>query len=130
MKRILVIEDDTDQRELFTAMLAEAGYEVLEAPNGEKGLRLFYEQPCELVITDIFMPEKEGLETILELKREFLTVKIIAISGGGSRGRHTGSSWADLALDSAKCFGADRILHKPIKIDQLLATVAELLNND
>jgi DNA-binding response OmpR family regulator len=130
MKRILVIEDDTDQRELFATMLAEAGYEVLEAPNGEIGLRLFYKQPCELVITDIFMPEKEGLETILELKREFLTVKIIAISGGGLRGRHAGSSGADFALESAKVFGADRTLHKPIKIEQLLAAVDELLSDD
>lgn len=128
MQRILVIEDDTDQRELFTTMLAEAGYDVLEAPNGEVGLRRFYEQPCELVISDIFMPEKEGLETILELKRGFPMVKIIAISGGGLRGRYAGSSGADLALRSAEVFGAARILHKPIKIERLLATVDELLH--
>jgi CheY-like chemotaxis protein len=127
MKRILVIEDDIDQRELFKTVLEQAGYDVTEAPNGKVGLQLFYQQPYELVITDIFMPEKEGLETILELKKEFLTVKIIAISGGGFRGSYAGKSGADIALETAKHFGADRTLHKPVKIEQLLVMVEELL---
>jgi DNA-binding response OmpR family regulator len=128
MTRILLIEDDTDQREMFTTMLAEAGSEVIAASNGKEGLRLFHQQPCDLVITDIFMPEKEGIETILELKRICPTVKIIAISGGGRRGSRTGRSGDDIALEAAKELGADRIFHKPLKIEHLLATVDELLH--
>lgn len=127
MRRILVIEDNADQRELLTTMLIKAGYEVLEAPDGRVGLKLFYQQPCELVITDIFMPEQEGIETILKLKKEFLAVRIIAISGGGTRGKQLGWCGADAALEAAKNLGADRVLHKPIKIDRLLAIVEELL---
>lgn len=92
MKRILMIEDDDDQRELFKMVLEQAGYDVTEAPDGKVGLQRFYQQPYELVITDIFMPEKEGLETILELKKEFPTVKTIAISGGEFRGSYAGKS--------------------------------------
>ena len=127
MKRILIIEDDVDQRELFKTVLEQAGYDITEAPNGKVGLQRFYQQPCELVITDIFMPEKEGIETILELKGEFPGVKIIAISGGGFRGVYAGKPGAEIALETAKNFGADRILHKPIKMKLLLAMVDELL---
>lgn len=127
MKRILVIEDDTAQRELFTTMLKDAGYSVLEAPNGEVGLQLFHQHPQDLVITDIFMPEKEGIETILELKRRFPTTKILAISGGGRRGYYAPCPIAETALEAAKDLGADRTLQKPIKIKHLLSIVDELL---
>lgn len=128
MKRILVIEDNTDQRELFTMMLEEAGYEVIEAPNGKEGLRLFHQQPCDLVITDIFMPEKEGIETILELKQVCPTVKIIAISGGGRQSSRTGRSGDDIVLEAARELGADRTFHKPLKIEHLLVALNELLH--
>lgn len=64
-------------------MLENVGYEIVVAADGKKGIKAFQEKPLDLVITDIFMPEKEGLETIRELKRDFPDVKIIAISGGG-----------------------------------------------
>lgn len=127
MKRILVIDDDASQREVFRMALEKAGYEVLEAPNGQIGLQLFHQQPCHLVITDIFMPEKEGLETILELKREFLYVRIIAISGGMTHSQDDGSLMAETALEAAKRFGADRTLQKPIPLQRLLDTVDEVL---
>ena len=123
-QHILVIEDDPDHRVLIKTMLEKAGYKVFEAPNGKEGLQLFYQQPCNLVITDIFMPEKEGLETILELKRQFPTVKIIAISGGTRWSKHNG---VDSALEAAQEFGANYILKKPIKIQQLLTIVDEIL---
>ena len=126
MKRILLIEDDTQHRLMLKNGLEEAGYEVIEASDGEVGLRLYHQQPCYLVITDIFMPEKEGLETIRELKRQFPTVKIIAISGGGIRGNYAGSLGADTALEAAKAFGADRTLLKPIEVRPLLAMVEDL----
>ena len=63
MKRILVIEDDTQYRVMLKDALKEAGYEVIEAPDGEVDLQLFRQQPCDLVITDIFMPKEDGIET-------------------------------------------------------------------
>ncbi len=127
-KCILVIEDDTPQRQLFKTALKNAGYEVLDAPDGETGLQLYRQHPCDLIITDIFMPKEDGIETIFELKTESPDVKIIAISGGGSWaqfGRHLG---ADEPLDIARKFGADRVLKKPIKLKHLLAMVDSLLN--
>lgn len=128
MKRILVIEDDVQHRRMLKNLLEEAGYEVVEASDGEVGLRLYHQQPCHLVITDIFMPEKEGLETIRELKNQFPTVRIIAISGGGMRGNYAGSPGADTALEAAKAFGADRTLLKPINIQPFLAMVDDLFS--
>ncbi len=130
MKRILVIEDDTSQRQLFKTALEDAGYAVLEAPNGQIGLQLFYQQPCDLVITDIFMPEKDGLETILVLKAQFLNVKIIAISDRGFGDRYGKPLEVDTFLKAAKDFGADCTLKKPFKIQHLLAIVKGLLNSN
>ncbi len=120
MARILVIEDETILCTLMKDALEKAGYEVMTALDGRKGMRLFSEQPCDLVITDILMPEKEGLEIILELTKQFPTVKIIAISGGGS-------SLGDYLLDVAQEFGAQRVLWKPFQIKQLVAAVKEVL---
>jgi CheY-like chemotaxis protein len=100
--------------------LEGAGYEVAEAPDGTQGIRLYRQQPCDLVITDIIMPEKEGLETIRELRRDFPDVKILAISGGG-RIR------PDEYLPLAKKFGAHRTLAKPFEQKELLEAVQELL---
>jgi CheY-like chemotaxis protein len=127
MKRILVIDDDTSQREVFRESLEKAGYEVLEAPDGQTGLQVFRQQPCHLVITDIFMPEKEGLETILELKREFLYVRIIAVSGGMTWPQDDGNLMTETVLEAAERLGADRTLHKPVTIQRLLNTVDEVL---
>jgi DNA-binding response OmpR family regulator len=120
MKRILIIDDNDQVRSLLREMLELGHYTVIEAPNGDIGARLFRQQPADLVITDIFMPEKEGLETIRELRRDFPDVKIIAISGGGSRG--------DLGyLPTAKKLGAHRTFIKPFEMDELLSAVHELL---
>jgi CheY-like chemotaxis protein len=127
MAHILIIEDDNDERELFKIALERAGYEVMDAPNGRVGLDLYYKQPCPIVITDIFMPEKEGLETIFALRREFFGVRIIAISGGSTMGHHGGAFQADEVLSIAKAAGADRILAKPIDLKDLVNAVAELL---
>lgn len=128
MKQILVIDDDPDQRKLLKMILEDKGYAVIEAPDGRIGLRLFRQQPCPLVITDIFMPEKDGLETILELKKQFPTVKIIAISGGGLKAHSSKEApWVNTSLEAAKIFGANHILRKPIKLEHLLKLVDELL---
>jgi CheY-like chemotaxis protein len=130
MKRILLIEDELEQRELFKTMLEKAGYEVLVAPNGKIGIQLFHQQPCDLIITDIFMPQEDGIETVIDLKKQRAKVKILAISGGGRWSPYGPHVRADEPLEIARKVGADQILKKPIKIQHLLETVNDLLNNE
>ncbi len=122
MKRILVIDDDEQVRVLIRLALERAGYEARDASNGEDGLALHRKEPFDLIITDIFMPEKEGLETIRELRQDFPDLKIIAISGGGNIG--------ELAyLGLAKSLGAMRTIAKPFNIKELVHVVKELLRD-
>jgi YesN/AraC family two-component response regulator len=114
------MEDDDQMRTIIRKMLERAGYKVLEAPDGNVGIRLFRENPVDLVITDIIMPEKEGIETILELKRDFPETKVIAISGGG---RGAPKEY----LKIAKKLGVQRTLAKPFEKEDLLRAVKELL---
>ncbi|HLC15607.1 MAG TPA: response regulator [Thermodesulfovibrionia bacterium] len=104
MAKILIIEDEDHIRTLLGTMLEQEGYEVLTAQNGKEGIKVFHSNQIDLIITDIFMPEKEGLETITELKKEFPDVKIIAISGGGQKGNLS-------FLTIAKHIGANRTLN-------------------
>ncbi len=83
MKKILVIDDDNDFRRMLCAKLTKSGFAVVEAENGVEGIRRFTENEVDLVVTDIIMPEKEGMETILELKKIDPALKIISVSGGG-----------------------------------------------
>lgn len=119
-KRILVIDDEESVRFVVKEMLEFEGYEVTTASNGKVGLQLFRKDPTDLILTDIFMPEMEGLETIRELHRDFPQLKIIAMSGGGESGMLS-------FLSFAKRFGALRTLRKPFSREELLATVRELL---
>ena len=119
-KNILVIEDDNSYRTIITSALKNAGYGVLEAANGEEGIRIFEQEPATLVITDIFMPEKEGFETILELKEIYPEVKILAISGGGKSGFIE-------VLPMSVDMGAEDILEKPFHIAALLEKVASIM---
>ena len=80
MVTVLVIDDDAPVRAVVRSALGSAGYEVMEASNGREGLALFLQRPPDLVIADIHMPELNGLDVIMELTREFLDVKVIAIS--------------------------------------------------
>jgi DNA-binding response OmpR family regulator len=120
--RILVIDDDDEIRHMVKEMLVGAGHEIVEAPNGLHGARIFREEPTDLVITDIFMPGKEGLQTIMELSRDFPEVKIIAMSGGAA----AMSSSATLFLAGQP--GAGRTIPKPITKAELLAAVNDLLS--
>lgn len=101
-------------------MLTEEGYEVVEARDGDAGMKQFRESPSDLVITDLIMPEKEGIETIIELRRDFPDVKIIAISGGGIID-------AEKYLDMARGLGAHRIFEKLFGMTEMLDAVRELL---
>lgn len=122
MYRVMVVDDDWQMREMMHQALARDGYEVTEAANGKIGLDLHRKNPVDLVITDLIMPEKEGIETIRELRRDFPQLKIIAVSGGGRAG-------ANGYLNVAKTIGADRTLSKPFDLKQILDTVKELLES-
>ncbi|MEX0696951.1 MAG: response regulator [Dongiaceae bacterium] len=121
MARILIVDDDEQIRRLLAKLLGRAGYSVDVAENGRQAVRMMGKEPADLVITDIMMPDQDGIQTILELKREKPNVKIMAISGGGSV---VPGSY----LDQAEKLGADRVLAKPLQLDEVLEAVVELLS--
>ena len=120
MSRILLIEDDPGVASLLQRILVGAGYVVVEAGNGKAGLASYFEQPTDLVITDIVMPDIEGLEVIRALRRHDARVKIIAMSGGGV-------GEANIYLDMARNFEARWVLNRPFSKSGVLAVVAEAL---
>lgn len=120
MARILIIDDEDQARRMLCQVLDRAGYDVIEARDGVEGLQRFRETPTDLVITDILMPEKEGLETIMDFRREFPETKIIAMSDGGRTGNLN-------FLEVARRLGAQRTLQKPFGLQEMLKAVHELL---
>ncbi len=120
MRRILIIDDDVVFRQMLRKMLERAGYEVTEAGDGREGMRLFREARADLVITDILMPEQDGVETVIKLKREFADVGIIAISGGGQIDSKE-------YLKVAEGFGVTHTFSKPLDRKRLLQAIQELL---
>ncbi len=115
---ILVIEDDASIRMLLAQILEDAGYQTYEAANGREGLERFRTQPMDLVITDLEMPEMNGLDLILELTRAFLNVRVIAMSGHSSD-----------ELQIARLLGARQTFAKPLDLPTLLRAVQyELLH--
>ena len=121
-KKILVIDDDFQFRTMVVEMLERKKYLVFAAEDGEEGIRIWKDLNPDLVITDIIMPNKEGIETILTLKRINKDVKIIAISGGGRTN-------AQDNLRSAKLLGASLTIAKPFENTELIAAVQELIGN-
>jgi len=122
MPRILIIDDEQDLRLILREALEYVGYEVVEAGDGDEGLQHYRETPADLIITDILMPGKGGLETIGELQREDPHVKIIAISGGSPCGH------VDV-LDIAKQLGARWVLRKPFRLPDMCQAVREALQD-
>ena len=120
MPRILVIDDDPDVRASLTKILTRAGYDVVEAADGAAGMELQRREPSDLIITDIFMPGVDGLQTIRQLKKEGSGVRIIAVSGGDRTGT------VDLK-EHARLMGAFKVLAKPFEMDDVLAAVKEAL---
>ena len=121
MSHVLVIDDDADVRWVIARAVQSDGHTVTEAGDGQEGLRRFAEVPADLVITDILMPEREGIETIIELRRQRPDLPILAISGGSATTGREG------LLESADLLGATRVLPKPFALDQLRAVVHGLL---
>lgn len=111
-RTILVIEDDASVRVLLAQILEDAGYQTYEAANGREGLEQFRAKPMDLVITDLEMPEMNGLDLILELTRAFLDVKVIAMSGHSSD-----------ELQTARLLGARQTFAKPLDLSMLLRAV-------
>ena len=120
MATILVIDDDSAIRMLVTRVLSSAGHTTMEAANGKEGVELAEMHRPELVITDVLMPEKEGIETMREILDSAPETKIIVISGGGLARNLT-------FLEVAKALGADESLAKPFRTIELLQTVERVL---
>lgn len=122
MANIIVIEDEAAIRRLVVRILARNQHEVREASNGRDGVALHREQQADLVITDLFMPEQDGIETIQQIRDFAPDTPIIAMSGGGSRGNTD-------SLEDAELFGADAVLMKPFSPDELDRAVAGILGD-
>jgi CheY-like chemotaxis protein len=116
----MVVDDEDSLRRLLRRALETAGHEVVEAADGRQALRLHRSHPAELVVTDILMPEQDGIEVIMALRREAPALKIIAMSGGG---RFHQSE----PLDLAGPLGAVVVLRKPFGPDALVAAVDRAL---
>lgn len=120
MARILLIEDDELVRRMLYLLLTRAGHEVVEAENGERGVALQLADPADLVLTDIIMPERDGIEALMDLRRRKLGVPVIAMSGGGR------VSATDYLVAAGK-LGAVATLTKPVDPKVLLETVDRAL---
>jgi DNA-binding NtrC family response regulator len=122
MARILIIDDDDTLRGIIVKSLTHAGHQVTNTNNGRKGVELFRQDPVDLVITDMVMPEQEGMETIKILHREYPDLKIIAMSGG--------LDGSQLYLDLTRRLGAACTLPKPFTLQQLKEAIEIVMADD
>lgn len=120
MARILIMEDDKQVCSVFKRTMEDGGHQVQVASDGKTGARMYEKEPADLIIMDIIMPEQEGLETIMNLRRDFPDVKIIAISGGG---RISAGDYLKIAHN----LGAVVTIEKPIDPQYLLDTVNKII---
>ena len=122
MAQILIIDDEPQIRSMLKIMLERDGHEVAEAPDGVEGIKIYRQNPADLIITDLIMPNKDGIGMIIDLKKEFPNVKIIAMSGGGL-------NKPEGYLKGAKKLGAACTLTKPIDRDELLRAIKDALKS-
>ena len=120
MALILIIDDEPQIRSMLKLMLERDGYEVAEASDGIEGIRIYRQNPADLIITDLIMPNKDGIGVIIDLKKEFPNVKIIAMSGGGL-------NKPEGYLKGAKKLGAACTLTKPIDRGEMLKAIKDVL---
>jgi DNA-binding NtrC family response regulator len=118
--RILVIDDDPDVRDIMAELITSAGHEVVLASNGREGLEAHRACSADIAVVDLFMPEKEGLETIRDFGRDFPDVKVVAMTGGGRWNR------VDPYLSTARAIGVAGVLKKPFDAATLLETIDRL----
>ena len=121
MAQILIIDDNQEIREMIEEILKREKYEVITAEDGEEGMKVFRNKPTSLVITDVIMPNKDGVEIIFELNRDFPDVPVIAISGGGKLKVEECLGLVK-AVPNVKC-----VLSKPFARAELLAEVKDLI---
>lgn len=121
MAKILVVDDEAQIRSLLVNMLSIESHEVIEAEDGKQGCEKYREYLPDLLITDLVMPGNNGIDMILDLKKEFPSIRIMAISGGG------GITGSFDYLPIAKLVGAECILQKPFSLQELRSAVAEAL---
>jgi len=126
MSRILYVEDDAHLRRDVIALLARAGFEATGASNGREGLDLCLRAPPDLVITDLIMPEMDGIELIRGLREKLPAIPVIAVSGGLS----SGPGSARPILNAAKALGAAAVLSKPFRADDLCRAIRRVLKRD
>jgi CheY-like chemotaxis protein len=119
--RVLVIDDDRRARSIVERTLQRAGYHVLSAINGVEGMRLWRNTRPDLVITEIIMPEKDGIETMMEIRKLEPAAKVLAMTGYLQRGKVN-------FLEIVRSLGADGVLAKPFRADELLAEVGACLD--
>jgi CheY-like chemotaxis protein len=122
MTSILVVDDDDEFRSMLVESLSQAGYAVTEARDGREGLHMYRNHPRDLIITDLIMPEKEGLETIEEFRRDYPGIRIIAISGGSRHGPFD-------YLKMARALGARQVLAKPFSRQEILDAITQVLES-
>ncbi len=123
MIRFLVVDDNETLRGMLVALLTREGYTVLEAADGFAALEVLKKEDVDIAIIDIIMPEKDGIETIREVKALYPDLGIIAISGGSPNVK------ADLSLDLAKKLGAQEIIKKPFSRKEILEAIAKLVQS-
>jgi CheY-like chemotaxis protein len=116
---ILLIDDEPALRDILSRVLTEAGHLVTGAANGKEASKALAGAAFDLVVTDVIMPEKDGMQMISEVRKKFPEVRIVAMSGGGHVSR-------DQYLKIAKGLGAHAVLEKPFSNQQLLATIDSL----
>ena len=117
---LLIIDDDDQLRSMLRQTLELMGYTVAEARDGNEGLAEHLRRPADLVLTDLIMPDKEGIETIIKLRKHSPGLKIIAMSGGG---RNSATGY----LQTARLVGARQVLAKPFTHEELEVVVASVL---
>ncbi len=120
MKKILIIDDEEAIRQMVKRLVEKAGYTAELASNGEEGIMMIEEASFDLVITDIIMPRKEGIEIITAIRKDYPEIRVIAMSGGG---RFTPEGY----LRSAKILGADRVFTKPFNHREMMEAIDELI---
>ena len=117
---VCVIDDDEQVRNTLAEILRRSGYGVVLASDGDMGLEVLEKSGAEVVVTDIVMPNREGIETIREIRLRFPDVRILAMSGGGSKASSTDF------LELAYALGADDVLAKPFRMAELLHKLSKL----
>jgi CheY-like chemotaxis protein len=121
--KILIIDDDATIQLVFSQFLTNLGHEIMQAENGKEGMSLIQETGPDLVITDIMMPEMDGLEILMQLRSTHDSVPVIAISGGMR-------ALPVNFLQQAKLFGARYVFEKPVPLDVLRNAVTELIGEE